>query len=130
MSYNFKGLRYPSFYVKDYELAVAFYTKVLGPPQNDQERIKGWFIGDSWLTLFPAGDLGHDPDANPRNAEFAVEVALPEEVDRLYTAMLAAGGTTCMPPEDTQMYEAMRFCAVDDPVSIRIDVFCLIQKKD
>jgi hypothetical protein len=31
-----------------------------------------------------------------------------------------------MAPKDTRMYEAMRFCAVDDPVGIRIDVFCLI----
>jgi catechol 2,3-dioxygenase-like lactoylglutathione lyase family enzyme len=130
MSYNVKGLRYPSFYIKDYEKAVAFYTTVLGPPQNDDDRIKGWFLGDSWLTLFPAEDLGHDPETNPRNAEFAIEVSAPGEVDRLYDAMLAAGATTCMAPEDTRMYEPMRFCAVDDPVSIRIDVFCPIQKKD
>ena len=126
MTYAFKGLRYPSFYIKDYEKAIAFYTAVLGPPGNDKARIKGWYLGDSWLTLFPAEDLGHDPDANPRNAEFAIEVLAPEDVDRLYDAMLAAGATTCMAPDDTQMYEAMRFCAVDDPVSIRIDVFCLI----
>jgi catechol 2,3-dioxygenase-like lactoylglutathione lyase family enzyme len=123
-TYTFKGLRYPSFYIRDYEKAIAFYTTVFGPPQNDDPRIKGWFIGDSWLTLFPAGDLGHDPDANPRNAEFAIEVTEPGDVDRLYEAMLAAGAVDCMAPEDTRMYEQMRFCAVDDPVGIRIDVFC------
>jgi catechol 2,3-dioxygenase-like lactoylglutathione lyase family enzyme len=126
MNYKFKGLRYPSFYIKDYDEAVAFYTTVLGPPGNDEERIKGWHIGDTWLTLFPAEDLGHDPDANPRNAEFAIEVSAPDEVDRLYGTMLEAGATTCMAPGDTHMYEAMRFCAVDDPAGIRIDVFCLI----
>jgi hypothetical protein len=76
--------------------------------------------------LFPSEDLGRDPDANPRNAEFAIEVSEPKEVDLLYDAMLAAGAANCMAPKDTRMYEAMRFCAVDDPVGIRIDVFCLI----
>ena len=31
-----------------------------------------------------------------------------------------------MEPEDTCMYEPMRFCCVDDPVGIRIDVYCPI----
>jgi hypothetical protein len=26
-------------------------------------------------------------------------------------------------PEDTEMYEPMRFCCVDDPFGVRIDVY-------
>ena len=59
------SLNFPSFYVKDYETAIAFYTRVFGPPQSDRPRIKGWKLGDTWLTLFPSEDMGHDPDANP-----------------------------------------------------------------
>ena len=129
MPYTFKGLRFPSFYVRDYSKAVDFYTTVLGPPQTNEKSITGWFIGDSWLTLFPAGFEGHGEDANPRNAEFAIEVGAPEEVDRLYAAMLAAGAKPCMAPEDTEMYVPMRFCCVDDPVGIRVDAYCLLPEK-
>jgi predicted enzyme related to lactoylglutathione lyase len=118
------SLNFPSFYVKDYDAAIAFYTQVFGLPQSDTPRIKGWKLGDTWLTLFPSEDMGHDPDANPRNAEFAIQVAAPEQVDVLYHSLLEAGAKICMEPEDTEMYEPMRFCCVDDPVGIRIDVYC------
>ena len=83
-------------------------------------------MGDTWLTLFPAADLGHNPEGNPQNAEFAIEVNRVEDVDRLFAALIEAGATGLMKPEDTRMYESMRFCAVDDPVGIRIDVYCLL----
>jgi len=34
------SLNFPSFYVKDYETAVAFYSRVFGPPQSDKPRIR------------------------------------------------------------------------------------------
>ena len=125
MSKNFTitGLRFPSFYLKDFEEAVAFYTRVFGPPELVEPRIKGWKMGDTWLTFFPAEDMGTDPNGNPRNAEFAIQVAKPEQVDVLYNLLLEAGATTCRPPEDTQMYDPMRYCCVDDPFGIRIDVY-------
>jgi uncharacterized glyoxalase superfamily protein PhnB len=119
-------LDFPSFYVKDYALAIAFYTQVFGAPETNEPRIKGWKLGDTWLTLFPSQDLGHDPDANPHNSEFAIRVATREQVDILYGKLLEAGATSCMEPEDTEMYDPMRFCCVDDPVGIRIDVYCPI----
>ena len=121
------GLAYPSFYIKDYDVAVAFYTEVFGPPETNEPRIKGWRLGDTWLTLFPSEDLGHDPAGNPRNCEFAIRVAEQEHVDALYARLLEAGATSCMAPEDTEMYDPMRFCCVDDPVGIRIDVYCPIK---
>ena len=122
--YGITGLRFPSFYILDYERAVAFYTTVFGPPPYAQPRIKGWRLGDTWLTLFPAADLGHNPEGNPQNAEFAIEVGEPEAVDRLYDALVAAGAVTVRAPSDTVMYDPMRICVVDDPVGIRIDVYC------
>ncbi len=29
-----------------------------------------------------------------------------------------------MPPDDTKIYEPMRFACVDDPFGVRIDVYC------
>ncbi len=118
------GLRFPSFYFKDFDKAIAFYTAIFGPPQYDDPRIKGWKIGDTWLTFFPAEDMGGDPHGNPRNAEFAVQVAAPEQVDTLYNALIAAGATPCRAPEDTRMYDNMRYCCVDDPFGVRVDVYC------
>lgn len=127
--YEIRGLRFPSFYVKDYDAAVAFYTKIFGESEYVESHLKGWRLGDSWLTLFPAAE-GIVPvkGENPRNAEFAIQVAAPEQVDALHAALLAAGATECMAPEDTWMYEDMRFSAVDDPFGIRLDVFCPTRK--
>jgi uncharacterized glyoxalase superfamily protein PhnB len=124
MSFTIVSLKFPSFYIKDFEQAVAFYTTVFGPPETVEPRIKGWKMGDTWLTLFPAEDMGHDPNANPRNAEFAIQVAEPEQVDVVYNALLEAGAKKCMEPKDTWMYDEMRYCCVDDPFGIRIDVYC------
>lgn len=120
------GLRYPSFYLRDFNKAVAFYSAVFGPPDADEETIKGWRLGDTWLTLFPAIGNTSVLDRNPRNAEFAIQVESPAQVDALYETLLRAGATSCMKPEDTEMYEPMRFCCVDDPVGIRVDVYSLL----
>ena len=65
-----------------------------------------------------------DPEGNPRNAEFAIQVETPEQVDVLYEKLIAAGAKDCLKPEDTEMYDKMRFSCVDDPFGIRIDVIC------
>lgn len=123
-TFTITGVFYPSFYIQEYEKAIAFYTQVLGPPKADEETIKGWHLGNTWLTLFPTSAGGNVPDANPRNAEFAIQVAEPAQVDVLYQALIDAGATSCWEPEDTEMYEKMRFSCVDDPFGIRIDVIC------
>ena len=56
--YTITGLYYPSFYIKDFAKAVEFYTSFLGTPQTDLARIKGWKLGNTWLTLFPSEDMG------------------------------------------------------------------------
>lgn len=121
------GLNYVSFYFEEFEEAIAFYTGVLGPPENaDAEgKIYGWRMGSTWLTFFPSV-VGTHRGSNPRNGEFAIQVSSPAEVDELYRTFLAAGARNCMEPEDTEMYEPMRFCCVDDPFGIRVDIYCPI----
>ena len=123
--YRIVDLNYVSLYLQDLEAAVGFYTQVFGPPDSvDAPRqTYGWRLGATWLTLLPSR-AGTARDSNPRNTEFAVQVAAPEEVDRLLAALIAAGARSFMAAEDTAMYEAMRFGCVDDPFGVRIDVYC------
>lgn len=116
-------LNYVSLYLKDYEKAVGFYTRVFGSPDTAEGAIHGWRMGRTWLTLFPAKD-GMSPQSNPRNSEFAIQVARSEEVDRLFDLLVREGATSAWPPEDTEMYEKMRFSCVEDPFGTRIDVYC------
>lgn len=125
-NFNIVGLNYVSIYVKDYDAALAFYTKMFGTPENSDPY--GWRMGSTWLTLFP-GKAGTNPDGNPQNVEYAIQVATPEDVDRLHDALLDAGATKGWAPEDTTMYEPMRFCYVDDPFGTRIDIYCPIATK-
>ncbi|MBE0697234.1 MAG: hypothetical protein IH586_09945, partial [Anaerolineaceae bacterium] len=79
-----------------------------------------------WLEM-AASQHGTGPGSNPRNTEFAVQVAAAEEVDALFLALIEAGAKQLMPPQDTTMYEAMRFACVDDPFGVRIDIICPIK---
>lgn len=122
--YNITTLNYVSLYYHDFKEAIAFYTAVFGNPDSvHEEVIIGWKLGDTWLTLFP-DTQGTHPGSNPRNAEFAIQVATPDEVDRLHAAFIAAGATDLHSPEDTEMYDPMRFSAVKDPFGIYIDILC------
>lgn len=120
-------LNFVSLYMLNLEKAVAFYTKIFGSPDSIYEKGPhyGWELGATWLTLFESKD-GTVPGSNPGNAEFAIQLAEAEEVDKLYEALIAAGAKTCMEPRDTEMYYPMRFGCVDDPFGTRIDVYCLI----
>ncbi|RMH70255.1 MAG: VOC family protein [Gemmatimonadetes bacterium] len=121
--FHIVGVNYISIYVKDYEAALAFYSHVLGKPAFQEKTTRGWSLGNTWLTLFPA-KAGTNPTGNPQNMEFAIQVATPDEVDRLHQAFLDAGATDTWTPEDTWMYENMRFGAIDDPFGVRIDIYC------
>jgi uncharacterized glyoxalase superfamily protein PhnB len=123
--YRIVDLNYMSLYIKDFQEAIAFYTQVFGAPESIAENkvIYGWRMGSTWLTVFPS-KVGSQPNSNPRNAEFAVQVSTVDEVDLLHHALIEAGAITFMPPQDTTMYEPMRYCCVDDPFGVRIDVYC------
>ena len=83
-------------------------------------------MGSTWLTLFPS-QQGNYKGRNPRNSEFAIQVSKPQEVDILHQLLIDFGDKSCWVPEDTNMYEDMRFSCVDDPFGVRIDVYCLLE---
>jgi uncharacterized glyoxalase superfamily protein PhnB len=122
--YRIVDLNYVSFYIKDFEEAIAFYSLVFGPPQDIAENKAnyGWRMGATWLTLLP-GKAGTSQDSNPRNTEFAIQVSAAGEVDALHQMLIEAGAKEYMPPKDTAMYEPMRFSCVDDPFGVRIDIY-------
>jgi uncharacterized glyoxalase superfamily protein PhnB len=124
-------LNYVSLYYKDFHKAIAFYEKVFGPPEQVDEvgEIYGWRMGSTWLTLFPS-KKGTHKRSNPRNTEFAIQVSAPQEVDILYQTLIEAGAKKGWDTEDTAMYEEMRFCYVDDPFGVRIDIYCLLAKSE
>ena len=126
--FNIIDLNYVSLYYEDFHKAIAFYEKVFGPPdQVDQGgEIYSWQMGLTWLTLFPS-KKGTHKRSNPRNTEFAIQVSAPQEVDILFQAFIEAGAKKGWDTEDTAMYEEMRFCYVDDPFGVRIDIYCLLE---
>ena len=130
MSADFEivDLNYVSLYIKDHAEAIAFYSKVFGAPptaveNEDGSSVHGWQMGATWLTIFQSKE-GTDPEGNPRNAEFAIQVAEPQQVDALYAVLVAAGAKAGWEPRDTEMYDPMRFAYVDDPFGTRIDIIC------
>ena len=127
--FNIVDLNYVSLYYKDFHKAIAFYEKVFGPPDQVDEggEIYSWQMGSTWLTLFPS-KKGTHKGSNPRNTEFAIQVSAPQEVDFLFQALIEAGARKGWDTEDTAMFEEMRFCYVDDPFGVRIDVYCLMAK--
>ena len=80
------GVRGATLYYEDYTGAVAFYTRVFGPPAyREGEFTAGWRLGDTWLTLFPADD------GAPVNAEVPLYCTTRAAVDSLYAALIEAG---------------------------------------
>jgi hypothetical protein len=112
--FDFAGLHGIALFFHQYEAAVAYYTRVLGPPAYvEGEFTKGWRIGNTWLTLFPAQSGG------PQNTEIHFLVKTPEEAERLQAAFIAAGGNG-EDPSDQLMYEPLRYCPVEDPFGTSI----------
>jgi predicted enzyme related to lactoylglutathione lyase len=48
------GVNYVSLYVKDFEAAVEFYSRVLNPPTYVEKDTCGWKMRTTWLTIFPS----------------------------------------------------------------------------
>lgn len=116
-------INYVSLYIEQFDEAVEFYSHVFGPPSYVEGQLRGWKMGATWLTVFHGAD-GPVGNADPRNIEFAVQVAAPAEVDRLVARLVDAGARVFSAPRDTRMYETMRFACVDDPFGVRVDVYC------
>ncbi len=127
MPWTILDMNFFSVYVDDHRAALDFYKKIFGPPESRQGDIRGWKMGATWFTLLP-GSEGNAPGRNPRNCEIALQVASPEEVDRLYAAFIDAGANEGWKPENTEMYVPMRYSYVDDPYGVRFDIYCQIEK--
>ena len=118
--YNFKGDFGVTLFYQDYEAAIDYYARVLGPPAYlEGEGTRGWRIGQGWLTLLK-GKSG-----NPRNLEITFVMSSPEEAEALQRAFIEAGGTGTA-PSDALMYEPIRYCAVTDPFGANLLVISTI----
>jgi catechol 2,3-dioxygenase-like lactoylglutathione lyase family enzyme len=116
--FRFSGAFGATLFYQDYQEALAFYKKVLGPPAYiEGENTHGWPIGSTWLTLFPS------KKGNPENVEAPFFVETPEEVDRLYEAFIAAGAQG-EPPVDTLMYRPVRTALLKDPFGVALLIAC------
>jgi uncharacterized glyoxalase superfamily protein PhnB len=103
-------------YYEDFEEAIAFYEKVLGPPVYvEGDGTRGWPVGSGWLTILK-GSQG-----NPQNVEITLEVESAVQAEALQADFVRAGarGET---PSDQLMYRPIRSCPVVDPFGLHIMV--------
>lgn len=107
--YTFNGLSGIALYVEDFERAVDYYTRVLGPHGHEVGAgTRAWRLGPHWLTLL-RGRAG-----GPKNVELVIEMDTPAEAERLQAAFIEAGGSGEAPSEQT-MFVKLRYCPVTDP---------------
>ena len=115
--FGFVGIRNAVLFFEDYQAAVEYYTQIFGPPGYvEGENTRGWQVGDTWLTLFPAKDGG------PKNVEINLVMKTPQEAERLQQAFMAAGGRGAS-PSDELMYIPIRYCPVTDPFGTSILIY-------
>ncbi len=114
--YQVRGIHGATLYYQDYQAALDFFQQVFGPPAYvEGELTHGWKLGSSWLTVFPARQ------GDPQNLEVPIYLQSAEEVDRLYTAFLAAGAKGAE-PQNTLMYRPVRMAIVTDPFGVVFDL--------
>ena len=110
--FSFKGYFGITLFYEDYQAAIKYYERVLGPPAYvEGAGTRGWPIGKGWLTLLK-GKSG-----NPQNVEITFVMSTPEEAEALHRELIEAGGQGS-PPSDELMYEPVRYCAVTDPFGV------------
>ncbi|MCA9970014.1 MAG: hypothetical protein KC425_07360 [Anaerolineales bacterium] len=112
--FRFQDMFGVTLFFEAYDAAVAYYTRVLGPPAYvEGADTRGWRIGAGWLTLLQ-GEAG-----SPRSVEVAFWMATPQEAEALQQAFIAAGGSGPA-PSDQLMYVPIRACPVRDPFGTQI----------
>ncbi|MEZ4862972.1 MAG: hypothetical protein R3C14_16760 [Caldilineaceae bacterium] len=118
--FDFVGIHGATLFFAEYEAAVDFYQRVLGPPSyREGAYTHGWRVGNSWLTLLK-GEAGA-----PRQVEVPLIMATPAEAERLQAALIAAGGKGT-PPSDQLMYAPVRSCPVADPFGTQWLIFSFL----
>jgi uncharacterized glyoxalase superfamily protein PhnB len=112
-NFKFSGILGATLYYQDYPSALAFFRQVLGEPAYvEGQYTHGWQVGKSWLTVFPS------KAGTPTNIEVPIYLKSAKEVDKLYTAFIAAGAEGSS-PEDTLMYAPVRMTVVTDPFGVQ-----------
>jgi len=107
--YQISGISGVALFIEDFDAAVEYYQKVLGPAAYVEGKgTRGWRIGSGWLTLL-RGKSGA-----PQNMELILSMETQEQAERLQHAFIEAGGEG-PPPSDQLMYEPIRYCPVCDP---------------
>lgn len=120
--FDYLGLYGTTLYFSDYDAAVDYYSRVLGPPAYvEGEGTRGWQLGNTWLTLLK-GKRG-----NPLNVELNIVMPTPEGAESLQAAFIEAGGKG-EPPSDQLMYEPVRSCPVVDPFGTNILIICWLPR--
>ena len=119
--YQFRGIHGATLFYQEYAQALAFFRQVFGEPAYvEGDFTHGWQIGGSWLTVFPA------KGGNPGNIEVPIYLEVPEDVDRLYDAFLAAGAQG-EPPENNLMYRPVRMSVMTDPFGVMFTLVCELE---
>lgn len=112
--FDYVGLHGATLFFSDYEAAVAYYTRVLGPPAYIEGAYTyGWSIGGTWLTLLKGAS------GAPQNMEVTFVMGTPQEAERLQAAFIQEGGKGDA-PSDQLMYQPLRYCPVTDPFGTSI----------
>ncbi len=118
----FNGSISVTLFFEAYESAIHYYQQVLGlPAYVEGDGTRGWPIGSGWLTLL-RGKFG-----NPQNVEITLQMANPQEAERLQRAFISAGGKG-QAPSDQLMYVPIRSCAVRDPFGTELLIISPLEK--
>jgi hypothetical protein len=120
--YQFVGSFGTTLYYEDYQGAIAFYERVLGPPSYvEGEYTRGWPIGNGWLTLL------RGKNGNPQNVEITLELASSEEAEALQREFISAGAEG-QALSDQLMYRPIRACPVIDPFGLEIMIVAQLEQ--
>jgi hypothetical protein len=84
--YRFTGSFGATLFFEDYDSAIDFYARALGPPSYlESDGTRGWPIGGGWLTLLK-GSQG-----NPQNVEITIELETVHDAEALQRDFISAG---------------------------------------
>lgn len=115
--FELEGVLGVTLYFADFQVAVEFYTKVLGPPTYvEGSATRGWRLGGTWLTLLAGGE------GAPASVEVPIVASTPAEAERLQRAFIEAGASG-QHPSDELMYVPVRVCPVKDPFGTKILIY-------
>jgi hypothetical protein len=115
--FDLEGVSGVTLYFAQFQAAVEFYTRVLGPPTYvEGSGTRGWPLGETWLTLLAGGD------GAPTGVEVPIVASTPAEAERLQKAFIEAGASGPH-PSDEFMYVPVRVCPVKDPFGTEILIY-------